>query len=76
MQNDLPPNDAAECKRLLAALPEAISRASSLLQQRSVHDPVYLKADAEVSKILTRISELLNRTLADANDEGEVKAHR
>jgi hypothetical protein len=65
---DLSPDDAAECDRLLTALPEAIRRASNLLQERSVYDPVYLEADAEVSKILSRISELWGRAPTDAHE--------
>jgi hypothetical protein len=69
-------NEAAECDRLLDALPVAINRASCLLQQRSVHDLTYLEADIQVSKILARVSELSNRIHAHIDDKDKTKAHR
>jgi hypothetical protein len=68
-------SDQAEVNRLFEALAVAISRASTLLQQRSVYDPVYLEADIEVTKILTLVSELLNRIRDDANHEVRTKAY-
>jgi len=68
-------DEAAECNRLFDALPIAIMRARGLLQQSSVHDPTYREADTEVSKILARVSELLNRTHSDADDKDQMNAH-
>jgi hypothetical protein len=59
------PEEAAELNRLLDALPAAITIAGRLLQQVSVRDPTYLAAGAEVSKILARIHELMNRRHSD-----------
>lgn len=59
--------EAAELNRLLDALPVAIRLASGLLRETSLRDPIYLAADAEVSKILTRINELMNWMHTDVN---------
>jgi hypothetical protein len=55
------PDAAAELNGLLAALPVAITRASAVLRQASIHDSRYVAADAEVAKILMRINKLMNR---------------
>jgi hypothetical protein len=59
--------EAGELSRLLNALPAAVKRASELLRNSSVHEPAYLAADAEVSKTLARISELMNRKSGETN---------
>jgi hypothetical protein len=61
------PEEAAELNSMLDALPAAITLAGDLLRQLSIHDPKYLAADAEVSRILTRINELMNQKHADAS---------
>jgi hypothetical protein len=62
------PEEAAELNGLLDALPAAITFARGLFEQLSVQHPSYLAADLEVSTILARIQELLNRKYTGAND--------
>ena len=54
-------DDVAELKMLLEALPVAVRLASGLMRQLSLSDPIYLAADAEVSRIVARIAVLMNR---------------
>jgi hypothetical protein len=61
--------DAAELNRLLNDLPVVVRRASELLHTSSICEPAYLAADAEVSKSLARINELMNRRHTGANDK-------
>jgi hypothetical protein len=61
--------EAAELSRLLNALPAAITVAGGLLRQLSTQHPQYLAADVEVSKILARVDELMNRKYTDADGQ-------
>lgn len=56
---------AAELNRLLNALPVAIRLASGLLRETSMLHPSYIAADAEVSKLVARVNELINTKTAD-----------
>ena len=65
LRQALSSEEAAELNRLLVALPAAVAVAGRLLRESSIHDAIYMAADAEVSKLLARISELMNRKHAD-----------
>jgi hypothetical protein len=67
LREDYSPAETAELNRLLDALPVAIRLACGLLRETSVRDPGYLAADLEVSKILTRINQLMSGKRDDAN---------
>jgi hypothetical protein len=53
-------NDAAEFNRLCHALPVAIERATHVLRESSCESAGYVAADAEVLKILERITVITN----------------
>jgi hypothetical protein len=61
--------EAAELKRLLHALPAAITVAGGLLRQLLIQHPKYLAADVEASRILAPVDELMNREYTDADGE-------
>ena len=53
-------DEAAELNGLLNAMPAAVTRATGLLRQTSMSNPAYVAAEAKISKMLTRINELMN----------------
>jgi hypothetical protein len=63
MSNDPLTTYAAEYNQLFDALPAAVKRASKLLQLFGATSDAYIEADAEVTRILARITELTNVNL-------------
>jgi hypothetical protein len=53
------PEETAELKRLMEALPDAIKRARKILQQSGPSTRLEA-ADAEVSRLIARIDQILN----------------
>jgi hypothetical protein len=60
MSSQVRADDAAELNGLLDAMPAAVTCATGLLRQSSISDPAYVAAEAKISKMLTRINELMN----------------
>jgi hypothetical protein len=60
MSSHVRTDEAAELNGLLDAMPAAVTCATSLLRQLSIHAPAYVAAEAKISKMLTRINELMN----------------